>query len=186
MSASARGALAPVESPFSFEFESYPMRVIVIDGEPWFVAADLCHVLKIANSRDALLKLDDDEKGVGLTDTLGGQQNVAIVSESGMYTLVLRCRDAVKPGTLPHRFRKWVTAEVLPQIRKTGQYGSDPLKLLQNGRWLLSFDDDGRARLSPVAEDAFVTSPEHIMQLLAKRGYILAKPADKSAFGGLQ
>ncbi|MCW4597617.1 hypothetical protein MB831_09045, partial [Pasteurella multocida subsp. multocida] len=57
-----------------------------------------------------------------LTDTLGGKQEMKIVSESGMYTLILRCRDAVKKGSVLHRFRKWVTAEVLPQIRKTGKY----------------------------------------------------------------
>ncbi|MGN6140268.1 MAG: BRO-N domain-containing protein, partial [Ralstonia sp.] len=96
------------------------------DDEPWFVAADVCAALEIANSRDALMKLDADEKGVGLTDTLGGRQQVAIVSESGMYALVLRCRDAMKLGTVPHRFRKWVTSIVLPAIRKTGQFTEQP------------------------------------------------------------
>ncbi|WP_316880337.1 BRO-N domain-containing protein [Ralstonia wenshanensis] len=96
------------------------------DDEPWFVAADVCAALEIANSRDALMKLDADKKGVGLTDTLGGRQQVAIVSESGMYALVLRCRDAMKPGTVPHRFRKWVTSIVRPTIRKTGQFTAQP------------------------------------------------------------
>ena len=106
----------------TFTFETNSIRTLVINNEPWFVAADLCCALNIANHRDAIAKLDDDEKGVGLTDTLGGEQNVAIVSESGMYTLILRCRDAVKKGSVPHRFRKWVTAEVLPAIRKMGKY----------------------------------------------------------------
>ncbi|PNL88268.1 hypothetical protein A6J76_007640 [Aggregatibacter aphrophilus] len=106
----------------TFNFENHAIRTLAINNEPWFVAADLCCALNIANHRDAIAKLDDDEKGVGLTDTLGGEQNVAIVSESGMYTLILRCRDAVKKGSVPHRFRKWVTAEVLPAIRKTGKY----------------------------------------------------------------
>ncbi len=108
----------------TFTFETNSIRTLVINNEPWFVAADLCCALNIANHRDAIAKLDDDEKGVGLTDTLGGEQNVAIVSESGMYTLILRCRDAVKKGSVPHRFRKWVTSEVLPTIRKTGKYES--------------------------------------------------------------
>ncbi|EGJ2737154.1 hypothetical protein IHC11_004653, partial [Escherichia coli] len=73
-----------------------------------------------------LTALDDDEKGVTLSYTLGGEQNLSIVSESGMYTLVLRCRDAVNKGSVPHKFRKWVTAEVLPSIRKTGSYGNTP------------------------------------------------------------
>lgn len=110
---------------FSFD-QSFNIRIVMRDGDPWFVAADVCAALGIANNRDALDKLDDDEKGVALTDTLGGQQEVGIVNESGLYTLVLRCRQATKPGTVPHRFRKWVTNEVLPSIRKTGAYQIAP------------------------------------------------------------
>lgn len=106
----------------AFNFENAAIRVITIDNEPWFIAKDLCEALNLSNSRMALLALDDDEKGVSSTYTLGGEQELSIVSESGMYTLILRCRDAVKKGSVPHRFRKWVTAEVLPQIRKTGKY----------------------------------------------------------------
>ncbi|UAN38773.1 BRO-N domain-containing protein [Enterobacter asburiae] len=108
-------------SVFSFQ-ESYPVRVVLVGGEPWFVAADVCNAIGIINHRDAVGKLDEDEKGVGSTDTLGGKQEVTIVSESGLYTLILRCRDAVKQGTTAWRFRKWVTNEVLPAIRKTGGY----------------------------------------------------------------
>ncbi|EEE1025796.1 hypothetical protein B6171_005306 [Salmonella enterica subsp. enterica serovar Miami] len=106
---------------FYFEHQS-SIRTHLINEEPWFVAADVCAVLGIVNSRDALNKLDEDERGVALTDTLSGSQKMAIINESGLYTLILRCRDAVKPGTVPHRFRKWVTNEVLPAIRKTGHY----------------------------------------------------------------
>ena len=106
----------------TFNFESNSIRTLVINNEPWFVAKDLCNAINISNYRDAIEKLDEDEKGVALTDTLGGKQEMNIVSESGMYTLILRCRDAVKKGSIPHRFRKWVTSEVLPQIRKTGSY----------------------------------------------------------------
>lgn len=108
-----------------FNFEQSSIRVIAVNNEPWFVAKDLCDVLGVVNSRDALSKLDEDEKTtVGLTDSQAGKgaQSISLVSESGMYTLILRCRDAVKKGSVPHRFRKWVTAEVLPQIRKTGSY----------------------------------------------------------------
>lgn len=111
----------------TFNFESNSIRTLAIDNEPWFVAVDVCNALSIANSRDALLKLDEDEKTtVGLTDSQAGNgaQSISIISESGMYTLILRCRDAVKKGSIPHRFRKWVTAEVLPAIRKTGRYES--------------------------------------------------------------
>ena len=111
----------------TFNFESNSIRTLVINNEPWFVAKDVCDTLKISNVSDALLKLDDDEKAtIGLTDSQAGNgaQSISIISESGMYTLILRCRDAVKKGSIPHRFRKWVTAEVLPTIRKTGKYES--------------------------------------------------------------
>ncbi|CWW86256.1 TPA: P22AR C-terminal domain-containing protein [Haemophilus influenzae] len=117
-----------IQSQFStFNFESNSIRTLVINNEPWFVAKDVCDTLKISNISDALLKLDDDEKAtIGLTDSQAGNgaQSISIISESGMYTLILRCRDAVKKGSIPHRFRKWVTAEVLPTIRKTGKYES--------------------------------------------------------------
>ncbi|AHG83075.1 Antirepressor protein Ant [Bibersteinia trehalosi USDA-ARS-USMARC-189] len=109
----------------TFNFENSAIRVIAVSGEPWFVAKDVCDAIGIDNNRKALLALDDDEKGVTLSNTLGGQQEMNIISESGMYTLILRCREAVKKGSVPHRFRKWVTAEVLSQIRKTGQYSQN-------------------------------------------------------------
>nr|DAM33179.1 MAG TPA: repressor domain protein [Caudoviricetes sp.] len=116
----------------TYNFESHSIRTIAIKNEPWFVAVDVCNALNIANSRDALLKLDEDEKTtVGLTDSQAGNgaQSLSLVSESGMYTLILRCRDAVKKGSAPHRFRKWVTAEVLPQIRRTGKYQVQPKQI---------------------------------------------------------
>ncbi|MDO9856654.1 BRO family protein [Glaesserella parasuis] len=114
----------------TFNFDNHAIRTITINNEPWFLSIDICNALNIANSRDAINKLDEDEyqtlslkDTVGLTDSIANQvQSVGVVSESGMYTLILRCRDAVKKGSVPHRFRKWVTAEVLPQIRKTGRY----------------------------------------------------------------
>lgn len=111
----------------TFNFESKSIRTLAINNEPWFIAKDVCDTLKISNVSDALLKLDDDEKAtIGLTDSQAGKgaQSISIISESGMYTLILRCRDAVQKGSVPHRFRKWVTSEVLPTIRKTGKYES--------------------------------------------------------------
>lgn len=114
-------SIAKVKSNFtSFKFDEHDVRVITKNGEPWFLASDLCDVLSL--DATAVRRLDDDEKGLCSTQTLGGEQRVAVVSESGMWTLVLRCRDAVKPGTVPYRVRKWVTSEVLPAIRKTGEY----------------------------------------------------------------
>lgn len=103
-----------------FIFDTLPVRAVLRDGEPWFVAADVCAVLEISNSRDALSRLADDEKGVGNADTPGGVQQVGIVNESGLYALIFTSR---KPEA--QRFRRWVTGEVLPSIRKTGGYRLD-------------------------------------------------------------
>lgn len=113
----------------TFNFESNSIRTLAINNEPWFVAKDLCDTLGIKNPTQALENLDEDERsmfniGRSKVHGGGGGGEVNIVSESGMYTLILRCRDAVKKGSIPHRFRKWVTAEVLPTIRKTGKYES--------------------------------------------------------------
>ena len=87
------------------------------DGEPWWVAKDVCNVLGLTNSRMALEALDEDEKGVSKVYTLGGEQDMNIISESGLYALIMRSN---KPEA--KRFRKWVTGEVLPTLRKTGHY----------------------------------------------------------------
>ncbi|WP_171845766.1 BRO-N domain-containing protein [Citrobacter freundii] len=104
---------------FSFQ-ESHPVRVVMVDGKPWFVAFDVIKALRLTNPTMALKALDDDERA---KFNLGRQGETNIISESGLYTLILRCRDAVKHGTTAWRFRKWVTNEVLPAIRKNGEYG---------------------------------------------------------------
>ena len=93
------------------------IRTLEKGGEPWWVLSDVCKVLEIKNSRDAAARLDADEKGVALTDTPGGMQKVTIINESGLYAVILR---SDKPQAKP--FRKWVTSEVLPSIRKHGAY----------------------------------------------------------------
>ncbi|WP_434252850.1 Bro-N domain-containing protein [Enterobacter hormaechei subsp. xiangfangensis] len=113
-------------SIFSFE-SSCNIRAVMVDGNPWFVAADVCSAIGIKHSASAMRALDNDEKGVHSMHTPGGQQDFTIINESGLYTLILRCRDAVTPGTIPYRFRKWVTGEVLPQIRQTGRYVREEL-----------------------------------------------------------
>jgi prophage antirepressor-like protein len=99
-------------------FEGKKVRTIVIKREPWWVLADVCQVLNITNVGDAASRLDDDEKDdIGITDAIGRVQKTIIINESGLYTLILRSN---KPEA--KRFRKWVTSDVLPQIRKTGRY----------------------------------------------------------------
>lgn len=102
----------------NFDFHSRTIRVIADDnGDPWFVARDVCDLLGHTNSSVALQSLDDDEKGVRKVYTLGGEQPVSIISEGGLYTLLLRSN---KPEAKP--LRKWVTSEVLPEIRRTGGF----------------------------------------------------------------
>lgn len=100
----------------TMEFDGMPFRSVELDGAPWFVANDVCEALGLDPTQTR--KLDEDEKGLYLIQTLRGDQNMVIITESGLYTLMLRCRDAMKPGTKPHRFRKWVTGEVLPRLRR--------------------------------------------------------------------
>lgn len=93
------------------------VRTVQKDGQPWFVAADVCRALEISNNRDALNRLDADEKGVASTDTPGGKQNLTVVNEPGLYTLVLGSR---KPEA--RAFKRWITHDVIPSIRKSGGY----------------------------------------------------------------
>lgn len=93
------------------------VRVIEKDGEPWFLAKDICLCLALGNPRTSLALLDEDEKGVHTMDTLGGAQEMSIISEAGLYSLILRSR---KPNA--KAFRRWVTHEILPSIRKHGAY----------------------------------------------------------------
>lgn len=107
-----------MQEVMTFTFESNAVRTVVIDGEPWFIAKDVCDVLGISNGRDAVSRLDEDEKhAVGLTDAIGREQPMTAVSESGLYSLVLGSR---KPEA--KAFKRWITHDVIPSIRKTGSY----------------------------------------------------------------
>ena len=110
------------------------------NGQVWFVAADVCAALGLRNSRQSLATLDQDEKGVCTTDTLGGRQQVATVNESGLYSLIFRSRKAEAQG-----FKKWVTSVVIPSIRKHGGY--------INGQEALATEDQ-RETLQVVQEEA--------------------------------
>lgn len=102
----------------AFDFESNNVRVVMgEDGEPWFVAADVCAAMTI--STEQTRRLDDDEKGLRTVQTPGGQQEMVTINESGLYSLILTSRKAEAK-----RFKRWVTREVLPSIRKTGSYAA--------------------------------------------------------------
>lgn len=101
-----------------FNYNGNEVRTVQIDGEPWWVLKDVCDVLEIQDVRRVAERLDGDEwSQTPVTDALGRQQNSYIINESGLYNVILR---SDKPQAKP--FRKWVTNEVLPSIRKTGGY----------------------------------------------------------------
>lgn len=107
-----------------FEFDSQQVRVVTIGGEPWFVLADICKVLSIGNPSEVTRRIRESlgEDALSLTeviDSMGRKQSATIVSEAGMYEVVIR---SDKPEAA--RFRRWITAEVLPTIRRTGAYGA--------------------------------------------------------------
>ena len=95
------------------------VRVIMHNGEPWFVAKDVCDCLELTNTAQTISYLDDDEKGVTTNYTPGGKQEMSIISEAGLYSLILRSR---KPEA--KAFKRWVTHDILPSIRKTGSYSA--------------------------------------------------------------
>ncbi|MCZ1075052.1 BRO-N domain-containing protein [Rhodococcus sp. A5(2022)] len=122
------GTQHTIERVEAFEYGRLTVRTLVLDGDPWFVLADLCKVLEIANPSNVAARLDD---GLRRTHTLRpaegnrGNPNVTIVSEPGMYEVVLR---SDKPEAAA--FRRWITGEVLPTIRKTGAYGTAQVERL--------------------------------------------------------
>lgn len=114
-----------------FNFEKNQVRTVLINDEPYFVGKDVATILGYSNPRDALSKhVDEEDKGVANYDTPGGKQNLTVISESGVYALVFGSK---LPGA--KKFKRWVTKEVLPTIRKTGGYKvpdnpMDALKLM--------------------------------------------------------
>ena len=95
------------------------IRVVDQNGQPWFVAKDVCECLELTDVSKTISLLDDDEKGTNTVRTPGGEQQMLVVSEPGLYSIILRSR---KPEA--KAFKRWVTHDVIPSIRKTGVYGS--------------------------------------------------------------
>lgn len=106
-----------------FEYQNNKVRTVDVDGEAWFVLKDVCKVLDIADHKVVARRLDEDEVcQTPLTDSMGRQQSTTIINESGLYHVILR---SDKPEAAP--FRRWVTNDVLPAIRKTGSYNAPQL-----------------------------------------------------------
>lgn len=112
----------------SWNYEGAEVRTVQIDGEPWFVLADICRELEISHVKDTATRIDEDDLGqTEVIDRMGRSQKVWIINESGLYTVILR---SDKPQAKP--FRKWVTSVVLPSIRKTGSYSVQQPNAFEN------------------------------------------------------
>lgn len=147
-----------------FNFGTHAVRTLTRDGEPWFVATDVCDVLTI--STEATRRLDDDEKGLRTVQTPGGQQEMTVINESGLYSLTLTSR---KPEA--KRFKKWVTSEVLPSIRKTGQYAAPKAKRTYTKS--VPFGQELKAVLDLAADMKYTTYERNqaVIALLERPGY---------------
>lgn len=125
----------PSSSIVPFQFEANEVRAVERDGEPWFVLVDVCRILGIGNASDAAARLDADEKdALDIVDPMGRAQRPTIINESGLYSMIMTSRKEEAK-----RFKRWVTSEVLPAIRKTGRYAIDRPKtpgemLLENAK----------------------------------------------------
>lgn len=180
--------MATTSLPVVFNFGNQSIRTIDQDGEVWFVASDVCDALELSNPTAAISRLDDDERSmfnIGQGNTLNsnegipgarGNPNTNIINESGLYSLVMGSRKAEAKA-----FKRWVTHDVLPAIRKTGRYEAPPhpeptakpfthaemlAEVLTYGRFFMTVDR-GHIRLDPVPEDAlFVADVEKLASLV--------------------
>lgn len=118
-----------VSNVIPFNFGKQQVRTLLINDQPWFVANDVSAALQYSEASAMTRHLDDDEKGLSIVQTLGGDQEMLVINESGLYSAILRSRKAEAK-----RFKKWVTAEVLPAIRKQGSYqdSSNKMKALMD------------------------------------------------------
>jgi prophage antirepressor-like protein len=131
-------------TPFVFEGD-ITVRVIDENGRLAWVTADVCRALGIANAADAVKDLDDDEKGIATIYTPGGTQQMLVLYESGLYSMILRSR---KPEA--KRFKKWVTSEVLPSIRRTGSYSASTALIVRRTPYVEWSLEERRVKLATV------------------------------------
>ncbi|AWQ34108.1 TPA: phage repressor protein [Staphylococcus aureus] len=132
----------------TFNFEELPVRTLEVDGEPYFIGKDVADILGYANGRDALSKhVDAEDKLPSQIATAGQNRNVTIINESGLYSLIFSSKlENAK------RFKRWVTSEVLPTLRKTGAYQvpSDPMQAL---RLMFEATEETKQEIKNVKDD---------------------------------
>ena len=122
--------------PRVFNYTDKPVRIVNKNNEMWFVAKDICDILKLGRPFDRLRNLDDDEKGAFSTRTPGGNQRLLAVNESGLYNLIFKSRNSEAK-----KFRKWVTSEILPTLRVKGKYEIDQALALPEPGALIAMPD---------------------------------------------
>lgn len=153
------------------------VRTVMQDGEPWFVAADVCKALDLDKTWNALQRLDEDEKGTTSISTLGGVQEMAIVNEPGLYSLVLGSRKKEAKD-----FKRWITHEVIPTIRKTGGYVHNSEVFIQN---YLPFADDTTKQLFRLTLDVVDKQNKQIAEQqkeIAEKSSVIEEMTPKATY----
>lgn len=139
-----------------YDFGGQKVRIVIRDGEPWFVAVDVCRALAIVNSRDAIGRLEKDGVGTAdVTDSLGRSQPTRVLSEPALYELIFQSRVPKAAA-----FRRWVTHEVIPAIRKTGSYGKDPIQALSDPVILRNLLGNYAERVQSLEAEAETSRPK--------------------------
>lgn len=148
----------------SFVFQGSVVRSLIISGEPWWVARDVCSVLDVRNVADAVASLDEDERGIATADTPGGAQQVVVINEPGLYSLILRSR---KPQA--KAFKRWITHEVIPSIRRTGRFEAEPVREVTAAAGPLPYRQQAEvlAILRPVLPESYAAATGKVIMARA-------------------
>ena len=158
----------------TFNFEQLPVRTFEFDGEPYFVGKDVAEILGYAKARNAIAKHVDveDKKDAPIRGTLGGTQNMTLINESGLYSLIFSSKlESAK------RFKRWVTSEVLPQIRQTGQFIQKPLTTAEQIKLIAQGNSELDERVTAIEETIplFPGEQKHVQKLVKRKAYEIMK-----------
>ncbi|MDJ1108569.1 BRO family protein [Macrococcus caseolyticus] len=150
-----------------FNFEQLPVRTLEVDGEPYFVGKDVADILGYKRTADAIREhVDEEDKGVGKIQTRGGKQPVTLINESGLYALIFSSRlESAK------RFKRWVTSEVLPTLRRTGSYQVKPLTTQEQIQLIAQGNSELVERVEAIETSipVFPGESKHIQQTVKRK-----------------
>jgi prophage antirepressor-like protein len=184
------------------------VRAVVVNDLPWFVGKDVCEAFGDTNYRRSLSNIDESDKGVSQIDTPGGKQNMVVINESGLYSLLFQMQPQKAKGVSQndalinerieklHRFKHWVTSEVLPSIRKTGSYSkplttSEQIRLLAQGNTELTERvDKVEDKITSIEEETplYGCEIEEVQKHVRKKGIEVLGGKDSNAYkdGGIR